>query len=154
MSLPQVLRRTPAALLLLPLLAACAAPGGSAAASAASPASAAYDPKIDDAVTAMQLDSDNFLTNIATTPDGTYARFATWYSEFEMKLRALLVRIDARPDGAAAHARVDEAARDLEALREVHKAGALSQDDAQKFRVKLNADWTALLALELARPRG
>jgi hypothetical protein len=143
---PHLLRATPAALLLLAL--ACAAPAGD------STAAAAYDAKIDETITAMQLDGDNFLTNIATTPEGTYARFVTWYSEFELKLRALLVRIDARPDGAAGHALVDQATRDLEQLREVHKAGVLSQDDAQKFRVKLNQDWTALLALELARPRG
>src|SRR5262249_2397041 len=76
MSVPRVLRPAIAAL----LLAACVAPAHGDPAAPAAPAAAKgpagpeYDGKIDESATAMQLDADNFLTNIATTPDGTYAR--------------------------------------------------------------------------------
>ena len=159
MSVPRVLCPSIAAL----LLAACAAPAHGDPAAPAAPASAAaparptgpeYDGKVDESATAMQLDADNFLTNIATTPDGTYARFTSWYSDYELRLRALQVRVDAHAGNEASHARLEQVAKDIDQLREAHKVGVLSQDAAQKFRATLNEDWRAVLAIELAKPRG
>ena len=139
------------ALTLLLAATSCAMPTAGAPAAPARHGPA-YDSQIDTAATSLQSEMDGFLTNIATDPNFTYERFKSWYSDYELKLRSLLVRTRAHADDDATTQQVEAVLRNVETLRSAHEAGPLSLEAAETFRVQFNAGWQAVLALELAKP--
>lgn len=113
---------------------------------------APYDAQVDTTATALQAEMDGFLTNVITDPNGTYERFKGFYSDYELKLRSLLVRTRARLDNEPSTQQVELMIQDVETLRAAHASGPMTPEAAASFRDLFNQGWQAVLALELAKP--
>lgn len=116
-----------------------------------------YDQVFDQTATALQRQLDGHLTRLEAGPAGDSATFAfnaTFYTQYEVELRSLLVRARSLPRNQPTATQLEALMASVAELKQQHQASTrLSPAYIRTARDLLNQSWQAVLALELAKKR-
>ncbi len=119
-----------------------------------------YDEATDKSATALHKKVDKFLIKMereAGTPEGTYAKNTEFYDEIKIDLSSMRVRAKAIPKNQLTIEHIDLIEENIEKLRELHeKRGekGLAKALVDPIRAAMDAQFTAIIRLELAKKRG
>ncbi|MFZ2643127.1 MAG: hypothetical protein WA117_19190 [Verrucomicrobiia bacterium] len=114
-----------------------------------------YDQKIDDGVTALQKKTETFLVALertCETPEGAYARHVPFYDEVKVDLAALQVRADAIARNSLTSQQIQSLRDSIAKMEAQHKQGLRPIVIAETRKI-LNSEFTAILALEVAKKK-
>lgn len=119
-----------------------------------------YDEFTDKAVVALHRKVDAFLRKMednAGFPAGTYAKNKEFYQEVMVDLSSMRMRASAIPQNQLTLEHIDLLEQNIEKLRELHeKRGekGLAKALVDPIQTALDAQFTAIMKLELAKKRG
>jgi hypothetical protein len=113
-----------------------------------------YDEQIDKTATALQLEMDTFLTSLVATPQPPYAEKRQFYTDYEVKLRSVLLRAQSHPKNQLTVQQIDLMMKNLGELQQAHEAGPMDPAMVATMRNLFNLGWQAIIKLELAKKRG
>ncbi len=113
-----------------------------------------YDPIIDESVTALQKDVDTFLTQLERDEAPTFDDSREAYEKMLVDLRAIQVRASAQTKNELIIQQLDLVADNLALMAEAHREGIEDPQEIELFRNSLQAQFRAILKLELAKRRG
>lgn len=117
-----------------------------------------YDEATDKGATALHRKVETFLTKLertAGTPAGAHGALGmNFYPEAMVDTRALMIRARAIPQNEITVEMLDLVAKNLGLLEELHKAGIGAPEQVAPLRAAFDAQFTAILRLELAKKRG
>jgi hypothetical protein len=113
-----------------------------------------YDPIIDESVTALQKDVDTFLTQLERPEPPTFDASLEVYEKLVVDLRAVQVRAGAQPQNSLTIEQLDLVAKNLDLMKEAHREGIEDPAEIELFRDAFQAQFRAILTLELAKRRG
>jgi len=113
---------------------------------------AEYDEHAVQEASRLQKEMDLFLTRLGSQ-GGAFPARAAFYDTYETDVRALRLRAEARPKNQITAEQLGKIEKSVGDLREVHRAGPVSDGAARVNRDLFNAMWKAVLTLELAKKR-
>ena len=144
--------RSRAARLLLGLLLALAA-GGCTSVRLISD----YDEVVADSITALQRQTERLLLiierNVDTT-EASYEELRPQHDQLMVELRTIRTRAAAHPRNELTVEQIDLLAENLDRLDQAHEEGFEAREEIELFRSALERQFSAILALELAKKRG
>ena len=100
---------------------------------------------------------DGHLTRLAELgcPGATWSPTdAEFYRNYEVDLRSLTLRNEARPKNQISTAQYELMAQSLADLRSQHKSACPSTVFLDQSKLLFNTSWKAIVELELAKKRG
>ncbi len=122
---------------------------------------APYDPVLEQGVTQIATDVSAFLTlaeAVAGTPDSAYRQHVPFYAKTQGGLRVLRLRAEKEPNSERVISQLDGIGRNLQRLRERHKASGdegLAPDYIQTARTAFEVQFTSFFTMtaEMRRDR-
>jgi len=122
---------------------------------------APYDPVLEQGVTQIATDVSAFLTlaeAVAGTPDSAYRQHIPFYAKTQGALRVLRLGSEKEPNSERVISQLDGIGRNLQRLRERHKASGdegLAPDYLQTARAAFDVQFTSFFTLtaEMRRDR-
>lgn len=118
---------------------------------------ALYDGEIERSATELAKGMDRFLLELrdaSGTVRSGYPPHEAFYREYEVELRSLVRRARSHPRNDQTTDQLLLLLDSLEALRTVHEAGPLPDEQIEVTRDLFNQSWQAVLTLEMAKKRG
>jgi hypothetical protein len=112
-----------------------------------------YDEQIDKAATTLQVKMDTFLTGLEALPQPTYSKSSSFYTDYDIALRSILIRAESHPKNSLTAMQLGLMTKSVDDLREMHKSGHLDQAAIAITRDLFNQSWRAVIALEVAKKR-
>ncbi len=116
-----------------------------------------YDPEMDHGATSLQKKMDSFLTKLERhtgQPQSDYSWNATFYDDYVVELRSLLLRAQSHANNEATVKRLTLMMDNLQQLRLAHEAGSLAPSTLQDTRALFNQSWQAIIEQEISKRRG
>ena len=117
---------------------------------------ARYDPVFDQTGTALQKKMDTFLTELevsAGRPEADYSARQSFYPEYLVDLRSLLIRAQSHEHNETTVQQLELMMDNVKNFQTLHQAGPIDSPTIEVNRNLFNQGWKAILTLELAKPR-
>ena len=115
-----------------------------------------YDEFTDKAVTELQRKVNGFLVGLERTigtPDAAYEKHTKFYDAVKVDIDAIRVRAEARLKNEITVKQLRLVQESMDQLEELHELGFSKIEQVELVRKGLDAHFTAILKLELAKKR-